>query len=104
MLDGVNLKGKAVGMIRFAKNNGKSQPVWYNVFNLDLFTDVPAELLSAKAKKAPKKSAKAAPKKAAKQNTGTPVIEAIPVQNKPNTYLVQGDNGVYTEVVLNIGS
>jgi len=114
LLDGAELKGKAVGMIRFAKEGKKTSPKWYNVFNLDLFTGVPAKLLKAKpsakvakkttkkaAKAAPKKAAKAAPKKAAK---AAPQVSsdtiAIPVQGVPGVFLIPDANGVYRQVTL----
>ena len=45
LLDGATLQGKAVGMIRFAVDAaGKSAPKWYNVFNTDLFPNLPKKL------------------------------------------------------------
>jgi antirestriction protein ArdC len=120
LLDGVTLKDKAVGMVRFAKNaaNGKSEAKWYNVFNLDLFTDVPKEVLNAKpsAKKATKKTAaKAAPKVARKTTKKASSIdkiaakvpadsgfqpEAIPVKGMPGVFLMTQENGTFIQVTL----
>ena len=124
LMDGALLKGKAVGMVRFAKDDsGKSEAKWYNVFNLDLFNDVPKEVLNAKpsakkvaakkAKATPKKAAKAAPKKTAKKagskidqiaakaaNASTFQPVAIPVQGEDNVFLMSQENGTYLRVTL----
>ena len=111
ILDGCTLKGKAVGMVRFTKTNGKSNQVWYNVFNLDLFTGVPKKVANCKtpvAKATPKKAAKAAPKKAsatkvapkkAALNEVTAPV-ATPVQGMPGTFLMPQANGTYLQITI----
>lgn len=107
------LRGKAVSLIRFKKEGKKSVPSWYNVFNLELFDNVPAELSKKrtpskpKARKATKKAAtkKAAPKAAAtKQPKAAPaatnVQPAIPVAGEPNVFLIPDANGIYHRTVL----
>ena len=108
------LRGKAVSLIRFKKEGKKSTPAWYNVFNLDVFDNVPEELTkkrtpSAKkaskkaakaAPKATKKAAKAAPKKAAKAAPTQETKPAIPIAGEPGFYLVANEAGVYQKVQL----
>jgi antirestriction protein ArdC len=96
------LRGKAVSLIRFKKEGKKSVPAWYNVFNLDLFDNVPAELSKKRtpsAKKAPKRAAKKAnkqPKVAAEQSTTAASVKpAIPIAGEPGFFLIPDDNGVY---------
>ncbi len=100
---------KAVGMIRFAKdNNGKSAPKWYNVFNLDQITDVPAKVSNVSTPKVTKKAAKAAPKKTSKASTKpvqavkdeTSGLIAIPVQGQPGEFIIQSADGTFTQVTL----
>ena len=102
-----SLKGKGVGLIRYAKVNGKSAPKWYNVFNLECFADVPSELSKKRTpseKAAPSKKAtkKAAPKKAAKAASAAPKVQvpenAIPMGG--NKYLVPMANGLFQEVTI----
>lgn len=100
------LRGKAVGMIRFDSKTKK--PVWYNVFNVEVFDNFPAKLLKGKApaktkkaaKAAPKKAAKAAPKKAAAKAAPESVGVAIPVQGMENTFIIQQPNGTFQQVTL----
>ena len=96
---------KAVGMIRFAKENGKSTPKWYNVFNVDLFSGLPKAVTGAKTPKATKKAAKAAPKKASTKPTkavkdDTSGLIAIPVQGQPGEFIIQSADGTYSQVTL----
>ena len=109
------LKGKGVGLIRYAKVNGKSAPKWYNVFNLDCFQDVPQELLKKrtpsdkKAKKPAKKQAakKAKSKVVAINEKATKPSEAAKVQVPENAipmggdkYLLPLENGLFQEVTI----
>jgi hypothetical protein len=99
------LRGKAVSLIRFKKEGKKSVPAWYNVFNLDLFGNVPSELSKkrtpAKSKtstKAPKRAAKKAnkqPKAAAPAETAVATMPAIPVAGEEGVFLIPDENGVY---------
>lgn len=104
-----SLKGKGVGLIRYAKVNGKSAPKWYNVFNLDCFKKIPAELSKKRCpsdKKAPAKAKKAPAKKAvskkATRATAAPKVQvpdnAIHVSG--NKYLVPMANGLFQEVTI----
>lgn len=110
------LRGKAVSLIRFKKEGKKSTPAWYNVFNLDLFDNVPAELSkkrtpSAKKQKAakakpskkaaPKKAAKSQPKAAPKATPSANVQPAIPVAGEPNVFLIPDANGIYHRTEIN---
>jgi antirestriction protein ArdC len=108
------LRGKAVGLIRFAKDakTGKSSPKWYNVFNLDLFSNVPADLTKTKpvvakatkkatkkfAKKATKPSLKVVDNKAVTKVTSEVSIKpAIPVAGEPGFYLIANEKGIYSK-------
>ena len=100
---------KAVGMIRFAKdNNGKSAPKWYNVFNLDQISDVPAEVSNVRTPKVTKKVAKAS-KKASKKASTKPTkavkdevsgLIAIPIQGQAGEFLIPDGKGGYSQVTL----
>ena len=102
------LRGKAVGLIRFDKKGKTTTPKWYNVFNADLFDNVPQELLDSKPN--PKAAKKASPKKAAKaakvtKTVATPAVSqetkpAIPIAGEPGFYLVANTAGVYSKVQL----
>lgn len=110
ILDGATLKDKAVGMVRFNKVEGKSSQIWYNVFNTDLFPNLPEEMANCKTpKKVAKKAAKAAPKKVAKKATKTEASVAkatetqsvaIPVQGEPGCFLIKDANGTYNKITL----
>ena len=91
----------------FVKKDGKTIPVWYSVFNLDLCQNVPEELSKKRAPSASQKPKAKASKKAKKQTVkqSAPQAQAsqkpaIPVQGEPGFYLVPDANGVYNKVEL----
>lgn len=107
------LRGKAVGLIRFEKKGKTTTPKWYNVFNADLFDNVPEELLNSKPKASTKKATKkvaskgkkAIKKVAAPAAKAAPVVQqsmkpAIPIAGEPGFYLIANEKGVYSKVEL----